>query len=273
MSMPAPADVDPPPDPGFDAVVAKVLESAFISSSIGMPTEDPRTAMDVLWASYEALFVVHFPAGEGTPGPPVTVPDSTHWTRMLVTAVTNGLVLSGAFVRPGDVARRVHERDRELRSGALWHTRRPVGPGAVVLAVHRHLLQLHATAENDTVPGPDDAESLRELVVLTALAAALSRPAAAPAPGEVSVVDADRAEAEVADRAREVAVQFGVPGVQLVPVQRSGWACDVCGCVFTGRVEGGMAYPDRLAPVGRGGPCDQVTHCACHRAPVQRRVD
>ncbi len=59
---------------------------------------------------------------------------------------------------------------------------------------------------------------------------------------------------------------------RLVAVTREGWACDECGCLFTGRVEGGVAYPDRMAPVGRRGPCDTTTACACHAAPLQRQV-
>jgi hypothetical protein len=69
-----------------------------------------------------------------------------------------------------------------------------------------------------------------------------------------------------------MAIAFGIEGVHLVPATREGWVCDECGCVFVGRIDGGIAYPDRLAPVGRRGPCDLTTACACHAAPLQRRV-
>ncbi|MEX1218068.1 MAG: hypothetical protein WEA11_06085, partial [Acidimicrobiales bacterium] len=69
-----------------------------------------------------------------------------------------------------------------------------------------------------------------------------------------------------------VASSFGIAGTELVSINRSGWACSECGCLFLGRVDGGVAYPDRFAPIGRSGPCDQRSDCICHAAPMQRRV-
>lgn len=274
MPVPEPM-LEPGTDDAFDAAVAKVLDGAFIASSIGMPTEDARTAVDVIWSSFEALLARHFPAGEGRPGPPVEVPDGTHWSRILVTAVTNSLLLGGTFLRPSDVSRVVVEREIALRAGDLWHSRRPSGPGALVLATHTALLRLDETADTGRSFAPMDAAAVEQVVALSTLGAVLSGegsvPAGRPSPDRART-SADPAAAESQRRAREMAVLFGVPGVQLVAVERSGWACDACGCVFVGRVEAGMAYPDRLAPVGRGGPCDVVTECACHEAPLQRRV-
>jgi hypothetical protein len=274
----------PEPDPSaetttedaFHAAAARVLEGAFVASSLGMPTEDARTAVDVMWASFEALVDRHFPAAEGRPGPPVEVPDGTHWSRILVTAVTNALLLRGTFIRPAEAAPAVEERARELRAGDLWHSRRPPGPAAVVLAVHADLLRLDETAALDRPLAPADAAAVERVVALSALGAVLAGEGSGPA--RRATVDRERAGSdepavESNRRAREMAVLFGVPGVELVAVERSGWACDVCGCVFVGRVDGGVAYPDRLAPVGRGGPCDSVTACACHAAPLQRRLD
>ena len=253
-----------------------MLDGTFVAASLGMPTEDARTAMDVLWSSFEALVVQHFPASpaavtEPTPPPPAgAVPDATHWSRVLVTAVTNSIVLGGGFVRRDEVGAASLELASDLRSGGIWHTRRPPGPGAVVLAAHRRLLALDRTASTGQQPGPADQVAVDELVALAALGAVLADDGSAPA-GRAptpSPLDGDAAVRE----AQRMARSFGVPGAVLVPVERSGWACDACGCVFTGRVESGVAYPDRMAPVGRGGPCDAVTDCPCHAAPVQRHV-
>ena len=253
-----------------------MLDGTFVAASLGMPTEDARTAMDVLWSSFEALVVQHFPVGSATgaeppPPPPAgAVPDATHWSRVLVTAVTNSIVLGGGFVRPDQVGSAVLDLAADLRSGGIWHTRRPPGPGAVALAAHRRLLSLDHTASVGHPPGPADQLAVDELVALAALGAVLADDGSVPA-GRAptpSTSDGDAA----AGRAARAARSFGIPGTILVAVERPGWACDACGCVFTGRVESGIAYPDRMAPVGRGGPCDAVTDCPCHAAPLQRRV-
>ena len=69
-----------------------------------------------------------------------------------------------------------------------------------------------------------------------------------------------------------IASSFGIPDVHLLPVARSGWVCDECGCFFAGRIERGIAYPDRFAPIGKSGPCDNGLSCICHQAPLQRRI-
>ncbi len=263
------------PDPSsseeaFRGRIAKVLDGTFVAASLGMPTEDARTAMDVLWASFEALMVQHFPAQHETAPPVGAVPDATHWSRILVTAVTNSIVLGGGFVRPARVGASVLDLVAELRAGGIWHTRRPPGPGAVVLACHARLLLLDHTAGTGRQPGPADQDAVDGLVALAALGSVLTGEGSVPAGRAPAPTAPDGAE--VARRAEAAARSFGVPEVGLVPVERTGWACDACGCVFAGRVEAGIAYPDRMAPVGRGGPCDAVTDCACHAAPLQRRV-
>ena len=260
----------------FRSRLAKVLDGTFVAASLGMPTEDARTAMDVLWSSFEALMVQHFPAvlaeaADHVPPPSAgAVPDATHWSRILVTAVTNSIVLGGDFVRPDQVGTAALDLAADLRAGGIWHTRRPPGPGAVVLAAHSRLLVLDRTASIGHQPGPSDQEAMDGLVALAALGSALAGEGSVPAgrPPTPSAPDGDA----VARRAAHAARSFGIPGVGLVAVERSGWACDACGCVFTGRVESGIAYPDRMAPVGRGGPCDSMTDCPCHAAPLQRRV-
>ena len=69
-----------------------------------------------------------------------------------------------------------------------------------------------------------------------------------------------------------VAAAFGIPAAELHEISRTGWVCGDCGCVFLGRVEAGVAYPDRFAPIGRAGPCDAQEDCSCHDAPLQRRI-
>lgn len=269
MDVPVVPD-DGPSDEGRAATVASVLDGAFVSSMIGMPCEDPRDAVDVLWASFEALVAAHFQGS--LPGKTaVGVSDSTHWSRVLVTAVTNGVMLCGGFIRPGEAVVTAEEILSASRHGRLWNSRRPSGLGAVVLAAHSALLRLTDTVDADRRPGPQDLVALRDLVALAAVGAVLSEEASEQDGVDPRSQGVDPAVVDA--EATAVADAFGIPEVRLVPVTRTGWVCDECGCFFGGRVVDGMAYPDRLAPVGRAGPCGSATLCRCHRAPLQRRVD
>jgi hypothetical protein len=252
------------PDAAFRARVSQVLERTFVAASLGMPTEDARTAMDVLWSSYEALVGRHFPAPGSPPG--TEVPDATHWSRILVTAVTNSIVLGGGFVRPAKAEADVLVWADRLRSGGAWHTRRPPGPGAVVLAAHVRLLALDEVARTGRPPGPSDQGHVDGLVALAGLGAVLGTDDRVPRP----VTTPPETVAARRRRAGEAAAAYGVPDVELVAAERTGWACASCGCLFTGGTDGAVVYPDRMAPVGRGGPCDAVTECACHAAPLRR---
>lgn len=252
-----------------------VLRQAFIAAQIGMPSEDRETAVETLWIILESLLVDHL-------APDASVLEDraerrttleTHWRRLVTAAVTNTFVLGGVFVMPEELLRSVEQRALQHLDGSLWHTRRPPGPGALVLAVHRALEQLDRTARRGEFAGKADAEALVELISFATLGAVMSGPQTTPrAPDDEARGDGDRGAGRWIRDGSSAAAAFGIPGVELVSVRREGWACDSCGCVFAGRVEAGIAYPDRLAPVGRGGPCDAVIECACHRAPLQREV-
>jgi len=250
-----------------------VLRQAFIAAQNGMPSEDPETAVESLWIILEALLVEHVAptdAIEQTRAERRT-DIGNHWRRMVIAAVTQTFVLSGGFVQPDPLAAAVAERAQLLISGALWHTRRPPAQGALVLRVHSALERLDVTALSGQHPGAADAAALEDLIACATLGAVMA--------GEVlpSQENDDRGSIEEAKgrwaRSTEsVAASFGISGVELIAVSKSGWACTECGCVFLGRVDGGIAYPDRFAPIGRSGPCDQHFSCACHQAPLQRRV-
>ncbi|NCY15226.1 MAG: hypothetical protein EBX39_00400 [Actinobacteria bacterium] len=251
-----------------------VLRQAFIAAQIGMPSEDRETAVETLWIILESLLVDHLAPDaevlEDRADRRTTL--GTHWRRMVTAAVTNTFILGGVFVMPEELLRAVEDRAAEHLAGALWHTRRPPGPGALVLAVHRALEVLDATAQRGEFAGKADAEALVDLIAFATLGAALAGETEMGGSGAAgSPAQRPRGGRRTRD-AGSTAAAFGIPGVELVEVHRDGWACDACGCVFVGRVEGGVAHPDRMAPVGRGGPCDAVIDCACHEAPLRREV-
>ena len=274
-----------------------VLRQAFIAAQLGMPSEDPETAVDSLWILFEALLVDHL-----APDPRVD-PDresrrvalENHWQRLVTTAVTHTFVLTGDFVMPEERLDAVVERAHRLASGRLWHTRRPPAQGAVVLAVHEDLRRLEETASEGRFPTKDDAEATVDLIAFATLGAVMARgydsgsvttravagstasagsksPSVGRDPSGVEPDDDAGGRGRWARTPTTVAEAFGIPEVELRETQRSGWVCVDCGCVFSGRVDAGVAYPDRLAPVGRNGPCDAAVDCPCHAAPLQRRI-
>ncbi len=257
-------------DPESRAVAEATLRQAFVAAQLAMPSEDIDTAVHTLWITLESLLVDHVlpgPAAERTREP---LPAATHWRRLVNMSVIHTFVLSGGFVTPEAALAAVAERAEQGAAGRLWHTRRPPGQGALVLGVHEALLHLDATAVSGRFPDATDAAALLDLIALATLGVVLAE-AAAARPSEPEVPDGSVPGRWARDEAA-VAAAFGIAGVHLVPVSRDGWACDECGCLFIGRVEAGVAYPDRLAPVGRRGPCDATTDCACHAAPLQRHV-
>jgi hypothetical protein len=260
-----------------------VLRQAFIAAQIGMPSEHMETAVESLWIILESLMVDHLSPDESMLRERADrrTDVGTHWRRLVTAAVTNTFVLGGVFVMPEELLAATTQRASELRAGALWHTRRPPGHGALVLGVHVALLQLDATAQRGEFATTLDAEALVDLIALSVLGATLAGEAPSGAAGGSSDSVEMRNELDVSATGgsgrwtrdgEAAAAAFGIPGARLVAATRSGWACDICGCVFAGKVEAGVAYPDRFAPVGRGGPCDLTIDCACHRAPVQREV-
>ncbi len=268
------AALDPAPPAAFGpeprAVAEATLRQAFVAATLAMPSEDMETAVHTLWITLEAMLVDHVlpgPVGERSREP---LPPATHWRRLVNMAVTHTFVLSGGFVTQEGSLAAVAQRAEQGAAGRLWHTRRPAGQGALVLGVHEALLHLDATATSGRHPDATDAAALLDLISLATLGVVLAE-AAAAAPPEPEEPDRGQRGRWARDETA-VAAAFGIPGVHLVPVSRDGWACDECGCLFIGRVEAGVAYPDRLAPVGRSGPCDVTTDCACHAAPLQRHV-
>jgi hypothetical protein len=261
-------------DPAQRERAETVLRQAFIAAQIGMPSEDRETAVETLWIILESMLVDHL-------APDAEVIEDrrdrrtslgTHWRRLVTTAVTNTFILGGVFVMPEELLRATQERAKEHLSGSLWHTRRPPGPGALVLAVHRSLEVLDATAGRGEFAGKADAEALVDLIAFATLGAALAGESETLTSAGSGAPPERRTGGRRTRDAGSTAAAFGIPEVGLVEVHRDGWACDACGCVFMGRIEGGVAYPDRMAPVGRGGPCDAVIECACHEAPLQRDV-
>ncbi len=255
-----------------------VLRQAFVAAQLGMPSEDFETAVETLWIIFEALLIDHVASSESESRDSseqfVSLDD--RWRRLVTAAVIHTFVLSGDFVMPEALLVAVEERATRLAAGQMWHTRRPPAQGALVLGVHAALLHLERTGTSGKYPDKDDADALQEIIALATLGAVLARGAGTNRVANVDSGDDRPEEPEQSGRwarsPQSVAESFGIAGVQLVAVHRDGWACDECGCVFVGRVEAGIAYPDRMAPVGRGGPCDSVTACACHEAPLQRRV-
>ncbi|MSW44584.1 MAG: hypothetical protein F2520_05135 [Actinobacteria bacterium] len=274
------ADMSPGLDHAELERCGTVLRQAFTSAQIGMPSEDMETAVETLWIIMESLIVDHLAPDEALlrdRGEQRT-DIGTQWRRLVTAGVTNTFVLGGMFVMPEQLLEATAERALRLRAGTLLHTRRPPGHGALVFGVHQALLQLDGTATRGEFAGPADADALVELIALAALGATLAGEVAPASLGR-SVPNEPDDDARVARTSGRwtrdpgtAAAAFGIPGVELVEVIRTGWACDSCGCVFAGKVEAGVAYPDRFAPVGRGGPCDSTSDCACHSAPVQREV-
>jgi hypothetical protein len=250
-----------------------VLRQAFIAAQLGMPSEDPETAVESIWIILEALLVEHL-----APSEPIDQMRSerltdigTHWRRMVITAVTNTFVLSGGFVQPEPMAAAVAGRADLLVGGSLWHTRRPPAQGALVLRVHSSLQVLDATARSGQHPGAADATALEDLIACATLGAVMAGETL-PSPDIEDRDTTDDTKGRWAKSTESVAAAFGIGGVELVEIAKTGWACTECGCVFLGSVDAGIAYPDRFAPVGRSGACDQQTDCSCHAAPLQRRV-
>lgn len=252
-----------------------VLRQAFVAAQLGMPSEDFETAVETLWIIFEALLIDHVASSDvgSRDGAEQYVSLDDRWRRLVTAAVIHTFVLSGDFVMPEALLVAVEERAARLVAGQMWHTRRPPAQGALVLGVHAALLHLERTGVSGKYPNKDDADALQEIIALATLGAVMAR---GTGTNRVDSGDDRPEESEQSGRwarsSQSVAESFGIAGVQLVAVRREGWACDECGCVFVGRVEAGTAYPDRMAPVGRGGPCDSVTACACHEAPLQRRV-
>ena len=274
------SDVTPGLDEAERERAGTVLRQAFIAAQIGMPSEDMETAVESLWIILESLMADHLAPDEAQLQDRADrrTEVGTHWRRLVTSGVTNTFVLGGTFVMPEQLLLAVVERGAQLGAGALWHTRRPPGHGALVLGIHRALLQLDGTALRREFPGKADAEALVELIAFATLGATIAGESASGAqtPRTVDVVESSDQTARGSGRwTRDpgaAAAAFGIPTVELVSVTRNGWACDACGCVFAGKVESGIAYPDRFAPVGRGGPCDSTQECDCHLAPVQREV-
>jgi hypothetical protein len=253
-----------------------VLRQAFISAQLGMPSEDPETAVESLWIILEALLVDHLAPDERlqeSRGDRRTA-IGNHWRRMVSTAVTHTFVLGGDFVQPDRLSGAVERNALKLADGSLWHTRRPPAQGALALGVHMALLRLDTTARSGNFPQVEDFSALEELIALSTLGAVL----AAESGERDSSNRTDQTDGSTGSLGRwartsdHVAASFGIPDVELHDVAKSGWACGECGCVFLGRVEAGVAYPDRFAPVGRAGPCDMHFECSCHAAPLQRRI-
>lgn len=254
-----------------------VLRQAFISAQLGMPSEDPETAVESLWIILEALLVDHLAPDERlqeSRGDRRTTVGN-HWRRMVSTAVTHTFVLGGDFVQPDRLSAAVERNAVKLADGSLWHTRRPPAQGALVLGVHTALLRLDTTARSGTFPQPEDFSALEELIALATLGAVLAGESGErEGSNRADQTDAssDGTRGRWARTSDHVAASFGIPDVELHDVTKTGWVCSECGCVFLGRVEAGVAYPDRFAPVGRAGPCDMHIECSCHAAPLQRRI-
>lgn len=247
------------------------LRQSFFAAQLAPPSSDPEAAIQSMWIILESLVVDHLapPSGEDREREPVPV--ATWWRRMVTTAVTHAFVLGGTFPTPEQALEAAAAVARRSAEGRLWQTRRPPGQGALVLGVHAAVQLLDETVAAGAVPGDDDAAALLEVVSLATVGAVLADRSTTVA------VDADddltgRGRPRWATDPARVASAFGIPDVNLVAVTRDEWVCDECGCAFAGRVESGIAYPDRFAPVGRQGPCDATTACACHDAPLQRRV-
>jgi len=262
-------------DPAARERAETVLRQAFISAQIGMPSEDRETAVETLRIILEALMVDHL-----APDAEVLedradrhTPLGTHWRRMVTAAVTNTFILGGVFVMPEELLQATEQRAAQYLAGNLWHTRRPPGPGALVLAVHTALGQLEVTASRGEFAGAADAVALVDIIALATVGAALAgEPSSGAVGAEQDRTDARRSSGRWTRDSVAAAAAFGIPTAVLVPVERAGWACDTCGCLFAGRVDAGVAYPDRFAPVGRAGPCDTTSDCDCHQAPLQRDV-
>jgi len=248
-----------------------VLRQAFIAAQLGMPSEEPETAVESLWIILEALLVDHLAPQtdlQQSRGDQRTSIEN-HWRRMVITAVTHTFILGGDFVQPEQLLELVNANARRLADGTLWHTRRPPAQGALVLGVHRSLEALDVTAQSGRAPTVADFTALQELIAFATLGAILP---GSDAENSTRVQSEDEPPGRWSKSTYQVAASFGIPEVELLAVSKSGWACSECGCIFLGRVDGGIAYPDRFAPIGRAGACDVQIECGCHSAPLQRRI-
>lgn len=257
------------PTPGWDEIARErsvgVLERAFIAAQLGMPSEDHETAVETLRIMLAALLVDHLSPDartiEDRAGRRVSIGE--HWQRIVTTGVTHTFVLAGGFVQPDQLLIAVDER----ASGGGRSGRGPRGQGTLVLRVHDDLALLDATGRSGRTAGADDMAALVDLLAHATIGASLDPPGRPVDDGSPE----DRSRGPWS-RPSTVAATFGIPDASLVEVRRDGWECEACGCFFAGTVEGTVAYPDRFAPVGRDGPCDRTTECACHAAPVQREI-
>lgn len=251
-----------------------VLRQAFVAAQLGMPAEDHETAVESMWIILEALLVDHLAPDAPTIAERADRRASMgeHWRRLVTTAVTHTFVLGGDFVQPEPLAAAVDACAADLDAGRLWHSRRPPGPGALVLAAHDALRQLDATARSGAHAGPDDMRALVALISSATVGAVLADRREIERSASAEFDEEPGSTGRWARSPESVAAAFGIPDSGLVAVSRHGWACDSCGCLFLGRVEAGTAYPDRFAPIGRVGACDVSNDCSCHRAPLQRDV-
>ncbi len=261
----------PHDDEALRVALTSTVRQAFFAAQLAPPSSDPDAAVQSLWITLESLMVDHLAPPRGDEREREPVPVASWWRRLLTTAVTHAFVLGGRFVTQDEVVDAAWAAAERSAAGRLWHTRRPPGQGAIVLEVHTALLRLDATNGAGATPGPEDAAALLDLVALATVGAVLADAVKADPDDPDEGPAGSRRPRWATDPAR-VAAAFGIPDVNLVAVTRDEWVCDECGCAFTGRVESGIAYPDRMAPVGRQGPCDASTSCACHAAPLQRRV-
>lgn len=257
-----------------------VLRHASSTAQIVPPADQFETAVDALWVDFEAMVAEHFAPSATVDGQSVDRGTSLgdRWQRMVVTAITNGFILTGGFLTADDMIDEVELRAHRSASGSLWHSRRAPAQGALVLGVNAALVHLDGSAAQGRHPDARDSAAVVEIVALATLGAVMAgegRPRISVGGAEAPVVDGPAVDGPSGRWARDpvaVAQSFGIPDVTLIAAKREGWVCDECGCLFAGRVEGGVAYPDRFAPIGRSGPCDETNRCGCHDAPLQRRV-
>ena len=246
-----------------------VLERAFVAAQLGMPSEDHETAVDLLRIQLGALLVDHLAPDESTieyrGSHRATIED--HWQRMVTTAVTHTFLLGGGFVQPDPLLAAVVDRLSRAAAGGGGVRRPPLDHGRLVVGVLEDLAVFDATARARRMAGPIDMDALVDLIALATIGAVRGDPPAGPVTSPVA-----RRQGRWSRSTATVAASFGIPDVSLVEATKDGGVCDACGCFFAGTVEGSVAHPDRFAPVGRTGPCDDSTRCACHKAPVRREI-
>jgi len=246
-----------------------VLERAFVAAQLGMPSEDHETALDLLRIQLGALLVDHLAPDERTieyrGSHRASIED--HWQRMVTTAVTHTFLLGGGFVQPEPLLAAVVDHLERTSAGGEGTRRPPLDHGRLVLGVLEDLAVFEATARAGRMAGPADMAALVDLIALAAIGAVRGDP-----PAGAPASPAARGRGRWSRSTAMVAASFGIPDASLVEATKEGWVCDACGCFFAGTVEGSVAHPDRFAPIGRRGPCDGSTECACHAAPVRREI-